>query len=84
MYVAHVFENFPGWKDTLQNMISASLKRFSGNYPNFVQDLKKALDKEADDSLTLGNAIFYFDHYYAAVDNGKQPTVASITGDLEN
>lgn len=36
MYVAHVFENFPAWKDTLQNMISSSLNRFAGNYPNFV------------------------------------------------
>ena len=65
-------------------MISSSLGVFEGHYPNFVQDLKKALDKEDDDSLTLGNAIFYLDYYYAAVDNGKNPTVASITGDLES
>ena len=84
MYVAHVFENFPGWKDTLQNMISSSLNKFSGQYPNFIQDLKKALDKEDDDTLTLGNAIFYLDYYLAAIDNGKTPSKAKITGDLEN
>ena len=83
MFVAHVFENFPGWQDSLQQMISSSLGVFEGHYPNFVQDLKKALDKEDDDSLTLGNAIFYLDYYYSAVDNGKNPTKASITGMLE-
>lgn len=64
-------------------MISQSLGKFEGQYPNFVQDLKKALDKEDDDSLTLGNAIFYLDYYYSAVDNAKNPTKASVTGDLE-
>lgn len=45
--------------------------------------MKKALDKEDDDSLTLGNAIFYLDYYYASVDNGKNPSTASISGDFE-
>ena len=84
MFVAHVFENFPGWQQTLQEMISSSLSKFEGKYPNFVQELKKALDKEDDDSLTLGNAIFYLDYYYSAIDNGKNPSVASITGELES
>lgn len=64
-------------------MITSSLSVFEGHYPNFVQEIKKALDKEEDDLLTLGNAIFYLDYYYASVDNGKNPSKASITGDLE-
>ena len=83
MFIAHVFDNFPAWREQLQQMITSSLSVFEGHYPNFMQEIKKALDKEDDDLLTLGNAIFYLDYYYASVDNGKNPSKASITGDLE-
>jgi hypothetical protein len=63
-------------------MRSNALREFEGANPNFVQDLKTALNKQSDDSLTLGNAIFYLDHYNMAVANGKTPAQASVTGDL--
>lgn len=64
-------------------MRKSALDTFQGTHPNFIQDLKKALQKESDDGLTLGNALFYLDNYNMAVANGKTPSKASITGDLE-
>ncbi len=83
LFTHAVSKNFPEWDSTIKQMRKASLDEFGGSYPNFVQDLKKALDKEDEDSLTLGNAIFYLDHYNMAVANGQTPAKASITGDLE-
>lgn len=64
-------------------MRKSALDEFQGQYPNFINDLKRALKKENDDALTLGNALFYLDYYYQAISNGQTPTRASITGDLE-
>lgn len=83
LFTHAVSKNFPEWDSTIKQMRKSSLDEFGGSYPNFVQDLKKALDKEDEDSLTLGNAIFYLDHYNMAVANGQTPAKASITGDLE-
>jgi len=83
LFTHAVSKNFPEWDSTIKNMRKSALDDFGGKYPNFVQDLKKALDKEDEDSLTLGNAIFYLDHYNMAVANGQTPSKASITGDLE-
>ncbi len=64
-------------------MRKSALDEFQGQYPNFINDLKRSLKKENDDALTLGNALFYLDYYNMAISNGQTPTRASITGDLE-
>ena len=83
MYNHAVTQNFPEWTETIKQMRKSALDEFQGSHPNFIQDLKKALDKEDEDSLTLGNAIFYLDYYNMAISNGQTPTKAAITGDLE-
>lgn len=83
LFTHAVTQNFPGWSDTIKSMRSNALLQFEGTYPNFVQDLKKALNKESDDALTLGNAIFYLDHYNNAIANGKTPSRANIGGELK-
>jgi hypothetical protein len=84
LYTHAVTKNFPEWTNTITQMRSNALTQFEGTYPNFVQDLKTALNKQSDDSLTLGNAIFYLDHYNNAIANGKTPSRASITGSLKD
>ncbi len=84
MFTHGVSKNFPEWKSTIENMRKSSLNEFTGSHPNFVQDLKKALGKESEDSLTLGNAIFYLDYYNMAIADGQTPTKASISGSLLN
>ncbi len=83
MFVDAVTKNFPEWDSKLKSMRNAAMEQFAGANPNFVTDLKTALGKESDGSLTLGNAIFYLDYYYSSQANGKRPTKATITGDLE-
>lgn len=83
LYVHAVSKNFPEWDTTIKQMRKSALDEFQGQYPNFINDLKRALKKENDDALTLGNALFYLDYYNMAVSNGQTPTRASITGDLE-
>lgn len=78
-----VSKNFPEWDSVIKAMRKSALDDFEGGHPNFIQDLKKALGKEDEDSLTLGNAIFYLDYYNMAIANGQTPTKAAITGDLE-
>lgn len=82
MYVHGVPKNFPEWGSTIQQMRRSALNEFQGRNPNFIQDLKKALDKESEDALTLGNALFYLDYYNMATKNAQTPTTASISGDL--
>jgi len=82
MYVHGVPKNFPEWSSTIQQMRRSALNEFQGRNPNFIQDLKKALDKESEDALTLGNALFYLDYYNMATKNAQTPTTASISGDL--
>lgn len=83
LFVHSVTKNFPEWGNTIKQMRKSSLDEFNGRNPNFIQDLKKALDKESEDQLTLGNAIFYLDYYNMAIKNGQTPTKASINGDLQ-
>lgn len=83
MFVHGISQNFPEWDVTLKQMRKSALDEFQGQYPNFINDLKRALKKENDDALTLGNAIFYLDYYRMAISNGQTPTKASISGDLE-
>lgn len=82
MYVHGVPKNFPEWSSTIQQMRRSALNEFQGRNPNFIQNLKKALDKESEDALTLGNALFYLDYYNMATKNAQTPTRASISGDL--
>lgn len=82
LFVHSVTTNFPEWGNTIKQMRKSSLDEFNGRNPNFIQDLKKALDKESEDQLTLGNALFYLDYYNMAINNGQTPTKASISGDL--
>lgn len=84
MFTHAVSKNFPEWDSVIKSMRKSALDDFEGGHPNFIQDLKKALDKENEDSLTLGNAIFYLDYYNMAIGNGQTPTKAAITGDLEH
>jgi len=70
MFTHAVSKNFPEWDSVIKSMRKAALDDFEGGHPNFIQDLKKALDKEDEDSLTLGNAIFYLDYYNMAISNG--------------
>jgi hypothetical protein len=83
LFVHAVSKNFPEWDTTIKQMRKSALDEFQGQYPNFINDLKRALKKENDDALTLGNALFYLDYYNMAISNGQTPTRASITGDLE-
>lgn len=83
LFVHGMSQNFPEWDATLKQMRKSALDEFQGQYPNFINDLKRALKKENDDALTLGNALFYLDYYQMAISNGQTPTKASITGDLE-
>ena len=83
LFVHGIPKNFPEWDATLKQMRKSALDEFQGQYPNFINDLKRALKKENDDALTLGNALFYLDYYNMAISNGQTPTKASITGDLE-
>ncbi len=83
LYVHAVSKNFPSWSSTLDSIRKQAFNNFIGVYPNFVNDLKRALNKQGDDALTIGNAILYLDYYQMAINDGQTPTQASITGDLE-
>lgn len=83
LFVHAVSKNFPEWDTTIKQMRKSALDEFQGQYPNFINDLKRSLKKENDDALTLGNALFYLDYYNMAIYNKQTPTRASITGDLE-
>ena len=83
LFVHAVSKNFPEWDTTIKQMRKSALDEFQGQYPNFINDLKRSLKKENDDALTLGNALFYLDYYNMAISNGQTPTRASITGDVE-
>ncbi len=82
LFTHAVSKNFPEWSSTIKNMRKSALDEFQGSHPNFIQDLKKSLGKESEDSLTLGNAIFYLDYYNMAISNGQTPSTASLSSDM--
>jgi len=77
LFTQGVAKNFPNWKPVLDEMRKNSLTQFEGKYPNFFLDLRKALDKEGEDSNA--NVLFYLDFYNQAVANGQYN---ALSGDL--
>lgn len=77
LFTQGVAKNFPNWKPVLDEMRKNSLTQFEGKYPDFFVDLRKALNKEGDDSNA--NVLFYLDFYNQAVANGQYH---ALTGDL--
>jgi hypothetical protein len=46
LFVHAVSKNFPEWDTTIKQMRKSALDEFQGQYPNFINDLKRALKKE--------------------------------------